>query len=325
MNVSDFIDHHYRHFNAAALKDAAVAYKAHIDGGGKMLVTLAGAMSTAELGLSLAEMIRQDKVHAISSTMANVEEDIFHLIAASHYTRIPNWRSLSIQDDHNLWEKHLNRVTDTTIPEKEAMRVLEAALDEVWQKADKSNERYFVHEFLYQIIDSGVLKDKFQKDPKTSWLIAACEKKLPIFIPGCEDGTTSNMAEGRMLLEKLKPSTFKNGMEYMVECMKWYMRETKTTTIGIFVIGGGIAADAPQCIVPTLNQDFRGVFDPVPTWDYLCQIGDSTTSYGSFSGCFLEKVTWGKISKEVAEKRSFCIESDATIVAPLIFSYVLGW
>src|ERR1043166_3088586 len=82
--ISQFIDHHYRHFNAAALKAAAEDYNRHLAGGGKMLFTLAGAMSTAELGISLAEMIRNDKVHAISCTGANLEEDIFNLVAHDH-------------------------------------------------------------------------------------------------------------------------------------------------------------------------------------------------------------------------------------------------
>ena len=89
-SITNFINHHYRHFNAAALKDAAVGYKKHVENKGQMLVTLAGAMSTAELGLSLAEMIRQGKVHAISCTGANLEEDVFNLVAHDHYVRIPN-------------------------------------------------------------------------------------------------------------------------------------------------------------------------------------------------------------------------------------------
>src|SRR5947199_131118 len=90
-SISQLIDRNFRHFNAAALKDAADAYIAHLDGGGKMMITLAGAMSTAELGLSLAEMIRQDKVHAITCTGANLEEDLFNLVARSQYERIPHW------------------------------------------------------------------------------------------------------------------------------------------------------------------------------------------------------------------------------------------
>ena len=57
--VSSFIDRHFRHFNAAALKDAANGYIAHIGSGGHMLVAMGGAMSTAELGISLSEMIRE--------------------------------------------------------------------------------------------------------------------------------------------------------------------------------------------------------------------------------------------------------------------------
>lgn len=204
--ITEFIDHHFRHFNAAAMKDASLAYKAHLDQGGKMLVTLAGAMSTAELGLSLAEMIRQGKVHAISCTGANLEEDLFHMVACNHYKRIPDYRYLTKEDDHQLWLEHNNRVTDTCIPEAEAMRVLESVLDDVWCKAEAAGERYFPHEYFYQIIRSGVLNDKFQKHPSSSWLIAACEKNLPIFVPGDEDSTTGNMFAGRVFMKRLSPA-----------------------------------------------------------------------------------------------------------------------
>src|SRR5687768_12979262 len=83
--IKDFIKHHYRHFNAASVVDASEAYISHLQSGGSMMVTLAGAMSTAELGLSLAEMIRQDKVQAISCTGANLEEDVFNLVAHDFY------------------------------------------------------------------------------------------------------------------------------------------------------------------------------------------------------------------------------------------------
>ena len=116
--VSQFITHHYRHFNAAALIDAAKGYEAHIDAGGKMMITLGGAMSTAELGISLAEMIRRDKVQIITCTGANLEEDIMNLVAHSHYKRVPHYRDLTPQDEWNLLENHMNRVTDTCIPEE---------------------------------------------------------------------------------------------------------------------------------------------------------------------------------------------------------------
>jgi deoxyhypusine synthase len=35
-----------------------------------------------------------------------------------------------------------------------------------------------------------------------------------------------------------------------------------------------------------------------------------------------EKITWGKLGVKTPK---FIIESDATIVAPLIFAHVLGW
>ena len=152
--VSRFVAHHYRHFNAAALLDAAKAYETHLDKGGKMLVTLAGAMSTAELGLSLAEMIRQDKVHAIVCTGANLEEDVFNLVAHDHYERVPHYRTLSSADEQALLDRHMNRVTDTCIPEMEAMRRIEGAVLDEWVAADRAGERYFPHEFFYRVLRS---------------------------------------------------------------------------------------------------------------------------------------------------------------------------
>ena len=203
MEISKFIEHNYRHFNAAALRDAARGYVAHIESGGGMIVTLGGAASTAEIGLSLAEMIRQDKVHAISCTGANLEEDIMHLISASHYERIPNWRYQTPDDDHKLCERNLNRVTDTAIPELEAFRTLEGALEQVWDKAHKSGVGKLPHEFIYEIIKTGLLKHAYDKDPKESWVVAAAEKNIPMFVPGFEDSTTGNLFSGRLLLERL--------------------------------------------------------------------------------------------------------------------------
>lgn len=326
MKIRQFIDHHYRHFNAAALKDAAIAYETHVNGGGKMLVTLAGAMSTAELGLSLAEMIRQNKVHAICCTGANLEEDVFNLVAHNHYVRIPNYRDLTPADEQKLLDRHLNRVTDTCIPEEEAIRRIEKAVLEHWQKADQSGERFFPHQFMYKILLSGELKSFYQIDPKNSWLLAAAEKNLPMFVPGWEDSTLGNIYTGHCIEGDVKNvHTVRSGIEYMQELAAWYASAAKALpsshgSIGFFQIGGGIAGDFPICVVPMLHQDLGRT--EVPLWGYFCQISDSTTSYGSYSGAIPnEKITWGKLA---AETPRYVVESDATIVAPLIFAYVLN-
>ena len=320
--ISKFIDHHYRHFNAAALKDAAVAYKAHLDKGGKMLVTLAGAMSTAELGLSLAEMIRQGKVHAISCTGANLEEDVFNLVAHNHYERIPNYRDLTPEDEAKLLSKHLNRVTDTCIPEEEAIRRIEHVVLEEWQKADQSGQAFFPHEFMYKILLSGSLKPHYQIDPKDSWLLAAAEKNLPMVVPGWEDSTLGNIFAGHCIKGDIKNvHTVKGGIQYMMNFAEWYMGASQENTVGFFQIGGGIAGDFPICVVPMLSQDL--LHEEVKVWDYFCQISDSTTSYGSYSGAVPnEKITWGKLA---VNSPKYIIESDASIVAPLMFAYILGW
>ena len=318
--ISNFIEHHYRHFNAAALKDAARAYKTHIASGQKMMVTLAGAMSTAELGLSLAEMIRQGKVHAISCTGANLEEDIYNLIAHEFYERVPNYRNLSDEAEVALLDRHLNRVTDTCIPEGEAIRRLEGAIMQVWQEASDKGESYLPHEYMYQIIRTGLLKQYYQIDPKNSWMVAACEKNIPIIVPGWEDPTTGNIFAGRVMEGKIKRSALKSGIDYMIYLCDFYIKNCGDTGIGFFQIGGGIAGDFPICVVPMLEQDME---KKIPKWSYFCQISDSTTSYGSYSGAVPnEKITWGKVSVDTPR---FIVESDASIVAPLIFAYILDW
>src|SRR5580693_8134808 len=191
--VKEFIKHHYRHFNAAVVVDAAEAYREHLAQGGKMFLAMAGAMSTAELGLSLAEMIRQDKIHAICTTGANLEEDIFNLVAHTHYKRVPNYRNLTDDEELALRERGLNRVTDTCIPEEEAMRRIERQVLKFWQKAGSEGKRYFPYEFMYQLICSGAISEHYEIDPKDSWVIAACQKNLPIFTPGWEDSTLGNI------------------------------------------------------------------------------------------------------------------------------------
>jgi deoxyhypusine synthase len=319
--ISDFIQHHFRHFNGAALVDAAEGYVRHLDAGGQMLVTLAGAMSTAELGLSLAEMIRRGKVHAISCTGANLEEDVFNLVAHDHYVRIPNYRHLSPEQEEELLEQHLNRVTDTCIPEHEAIRRIEKAVLEEWQRADKAAQRFFPHEFMYKILRSGALEQYYQIDPADSWLLAASERDLPMFVPGWEDSTLGNIYAGHCIAGDVdNVHTVRTGIEYMMVLADWYQTTCRKGSIGFFQIGGGIAGDFPICVVPMLQQDLQ--LPDTPRWGYFCQISDSTTSFGSYSGAVPnEKITWGKLS---ADTPKFIIESDASIVAPLIFAHVLG-
>lgn len=316
--ISQFIEKYFLHFNAATVVDAAKAYEKQLEQGSKMMVTLAGAMSTAELGKIFAEMIRQDKVQIISCTGANLEEDIMNLVAHSHYKRIPNYRDLTPKQEWDLLEQGLNRVTDTCIPEEEAFRRLQKHIFEIWKDAELKGERYFPHEFMYKMLLSGVLEQYYEIDLKDSWMYAAAEKNLPIVVPGWEDSTMGNIFTSYVIKGELKASTMKSGIEYMAFLADWYKNNSQNG-VGFFQIGGGIAGDFPICVVPMLYQDLQ--MHDVPFWSYFCQISDSTTSYGSYSGAVPnEKITWGKLDINTPK---FIIESDATIVAPLIFAYLL--
>jgi deoxyhypusine synthase len=341
VNVTEFIQKHYRHFNAAALAEAADAYVAHLDQGGRMLVALGGAMSTAELGISLAEMVRREKVHAICCTGANLEEDVFNLVAHDYYRRIPDWRNLTPEQEKELESRGLNRVTDTCIPEDKAFRAIERHVFELWKEAEERQEHRLPHEFIYRLVRDRLGTADFQIDPAHSWVLAAAERDLPLFVPGWEDSTLGNIFVAHVLTGELSGTRLvRGGLDYMAELAGWYVRTTTgrslaepapegqtgaglepaVTPIGFFQIGGGIAGDFPICVVPMIRQDLGR---ECPYWGYFCQISDSTTSYGSYSGAApTEKITWGKLDVETPK---FIIESDATIVAPLIFARVLGW
>lgn len=320
-SISQFIEDHYRHFNAAALVDAAQGYKAHLAAGNKMMVTMAGAMSTAELGRSLAEMIREDKVHAITCTGANLEEDVFNLVAHNDYMRVPHWRNLTTQDEVNLLAGGFNRVTDTCIPEEKAMRRIERIITRYWKEACEKGETYAPHQFFWKVLDDPETQKSFQIPVKNSWLWAAKEKNIPIFTPGWEDSTLGNMYAAANVSGKItNVHTVESGIQTMMRLAEFYTEVTKDKSLGFFQIGGGIAGDFPICVVPMLHQDLKR---KCPLWGYFCQISDSTTSYGSYSGATpSEKITWGKLGVDTP---MHVIESDATIVAPLMFAYVLGW
>lgn len=301
--ISQFILKHYKHFNAAALVDAAIGYENHISQGKKMLVSLAGAMSTAELGKSFAEIIRQNKVQIISCTGANLEEDIMNLVAHKHYKRVPHYRDLSPADERDLLDEGFNRVTDTCIPEEEAFRRIQHHIFKIWKDAEENGERYFPHEFMYKLLLSGVMKPDYEIDPVNSWMLAAAEKNLPIVVPGWEDSTMGNIFASYVIKGELKASTMKSGIEYMAWLADWYTANAGTEGIGFFQIGGGIAGDFPICVVPMLYQDLERT--ETPFWSYFCQISDSTTSYGSYSGAVPnEKITWGKLDIDTPDRKS---------------------
>ena len=309
----------FHNFNARQMKDATLAFKKHLDKGGKMLVAMGGAMSSAQIGVTLSAMIKEEKVHAISCTGANLEESIFRLVAHNSYKDYPDYRYFTKEDDQKILERGERRVTDTSIPEEEAFRVVEPIILKRWKEAEKKGERYFPHEYFYQILLSGELKDRYEGNPEHCWLLEAAKTNLPMVVPGWEDSTLGNIFAGYCKDGEVNPKVMKTGVEYMVSLYDQYQELSKNGPgLGFFQIGGGISGDFPICVVPSIKYDLK---KPVRPWGYFCQISDSTTSYGSYSGATPnEKITWDKLTKDTP---MFVIESDATIVVPLMFEAIL--
>jgi len=317
MSVRAFVEEHFQHFNAGALRDTARSLTAFLDRGGILVLTLAGAMSTAGLGRSIAPMIRAGHIGAISCTGANLEEDLFRLVALNHYEAVPHWRDLSADDEAALLARGMNRVTDVCIPEVEAFRRIEHHLLKRWQAAEVDQARHLPHEYLYGLLNDGALEGSIQADPETSWLLAAAKDDLMLVVPGWEDSTLANIMASHVMAGTLKGSdVVLNGVEYMVNFAEWYRAQTRP--VGFLQVGGGIAGDFPICTVPMLRQDLG---EDAPHWSWFAQISESSPSYGGYSGAPPnEKITWGKLLPETPR---FVIESDATLVLPLLLGYVL--
>ena len=315
--ILEFIIKNYKNFNSRATRDALIAYWRLIDEGGRMFWAVAGAMSSAQLGITLAPAIREGLVHGMSVTGANLEESVFRLVAHSHYKDFPDYRYLRKQDDTKILDDRLRRVTDTSIPEDEAFRAVEKILVPMWRRASERGDRRFWHEYVYELVLT-LGEDLIEGNPEESWVLAAAKANLPIVVPGYEDSTFGNIFAGHVKTGDVSASIAKSGIEYMGEFYDQYGKLSEGAGVGFFQIGGGIAGDFPICVVPSLKYDMEL---PARPWAYFCQISDSTTSYGSYSGATPnEKITWDKLTEDTP---MFVIESDATIVAPLMLTALL--
>jgi deoxyhypusine synthase len=307
----------YKNFNARATRDALIAYWRHIEGGGRMFWTLAGAMSSAQLGITLVPAIRAGLIHGFSVTGANIEESLFRLVAHHSYKDFPEYRYLTKNDDTKILEQRMRRVTDTSIPEDEAFRAVEKYIVPMWKKASETGARRFWHEYFYELIQT-LPKESYEGDPEACWLLAAAKANLPMVVPGHEDSTFGNIFASHVAYGDCGAQIAKSGIEYMVAFYDQYQELSAGAGCGFFQIGGGIAGDFPICVVPSIKYDLE---KPVKPWAYFCQISDSTTSYGSYSGATPnEKITWDKLTETTP---MFVIESDATIVTPLILRALL--
>jgi deoxyhypusine synthase len=315
--VLDFVLTNYKNFNARQTRDATLAYWQHIQNGGRMYWAMAGAMSSAQLGISLAPAIRAGLVHGLSVTGANLEESLFRLVAHHGYKDFPDYRYLTKRDDTKILENRMRRVTDTSIPEDEAFRAVEKIIVPMWKRATERGERRFWHEYFYEVIQA-VPREAYEGDPEQSWLLAAAKANLPLVVPGHEDSTFGNIFASYVRSGECSASIVKSGIEYMADFYDRYQELSRGAGVGFFQIGGGIAGDFPICVVPSIKYDLQEAVKP---WAYFCQISDSTTSYGSYSGATPnEKITWDKLTEDTP---MFVIESDATIVAPLMLTALL--
>lgn len=325
--LSKYAELTLNHCNAGATMAAALWLKAHLKNGGKIVVTLAGALSSFQIGVMLAELIRQNKVHLVSATGANHEESYYRYVAHSHYAYIPRYTELTPAQEAELRDAGLRRITDTFLPEDESVRIMEPHLLKMWQKAEAKGESYFPHEYFRRLFKEKLIKPDPKANPLDSWTYAAYEKDIPIVIPGFEDSTMGNIFASYTYQGSLKKKgnvvidsrVMKTGLDYFHLMYDWYIKESKKHPIAFLQLGGGIAADFPICVVPSIKHDLK--HHNVRDWAGFIEIGSSPMSYGSYSGAGgKEKITWDKLSPKSYYQ---IIQSDATVVFPWIAAVLL--
>lgn len=327
--VSTFAVKTLNHCNGGSTMQAALWLKDHLKKGGKLVVTLAGALSSFQVGVMLAELIRQDKVHLVSATGANHEESYYRYVAHSHYAYIPRYTELTPEQEAELRDTGLRRITDTFLPEDESVRIMEPHLLKMWQDAQSKGERYFPHEYFRRLFAEKKIQPDKQANQADCWTYAAYEKNIPIVIPGFEDSTMGNIFasytyQGKHRKDdgtpRLDQSIMKSGLEYFHFLYDWYQEASQDAPIAFLQLGGGISADFPICIVPSLKHDLqiKGIRD----WAGFVEIGSSPMSYGSYSGAGgKEKITWDKLSTDSYYQ---IIQSDVTVAFPWIAAVLLG-
>ncbi len=326
--ISRYAENTLKHINGGATMQAALWLKQHLDNGGKLVVTLAGALSSFEVGVMLAELIRKNKVHLVSATGANHEESYYRYVAHSHYANIPRYTELTPEQEAELRDAGLRRITDTFLPEDESVRIMEPHLLKMWQTAQKKGERYFPHEYFRRLFAEKLIKPDKQANPHDCWTYAAFEKNIPIVVPGFEDSTMGNIFASYTYQGALKKkgdivldgNIMKTGLEYFHLMYDWYNKESAKHPIAFLQLGGGISADFPICVVPSIKHDLK--HHNVRDWAGFIEIGSSPMSYGSYSGAGgKEKITWDKLSTKSYYQ---IIQSDVTLAFPWIAAVLLG-
>lgn len=325
--VSAFAERTLNHCNGGSTLDAALWLKKHVKNGGKLVVTLAGALSSFQVGIMLAELIRQNKVHLVSATGANHEESYYRYVAHSHYAYIPRYTELTPEQEAELRDAGLRRITDTFLPEDESVRIMEPHLLKMWKEAERKGQSFFPHEYFRRLFTERLIKPDAEANPNDCWALAAAEKNIPIVVPGFEDSTMGNIFASYTYAGTHKPkgiptiesSVMKSGLDYFHLMYEWYLRESKKSPIAFLQLGGGIAADFPICVVPSIKHDLH--IEKVRDWAGFIEIGSSPMSYGSYSGAGgKEKITWDKLSTKSYYQ---IIQSDVTVAFPWIAAVLL--
>lgn len=263
-----------------------------------VILCLAGSLFSAGLKNVVVDMVRNNMVDAIVSTGAvMVDQDFFEGLGFKHYHGTP------MVDDEDLRQNHIDRIYDTYIDEDE-LRECDMATgriaDSLEPKAYSSRE--FISEMGRYLSKNGKNKD--------SVVLAAYEKKVPIFVPAFSDCSAGFGMVHHQWNNPKKHMSLDSAKDFL-ELTKIKLMAGET---GLFMVGGGVPKNFTQDIVvaaEVLGKD-------VEMHKYAIQLTVADERDGALSGSTLKEAhSWGKVDEGFEQM----VYGEATINMPLIVSY----
>ena len=272
-----------------------------------VVMTLAGAMTVAKMGLIFCDLIESGVVRAVVSTGALMAHGLVEATGLSHYRYDPR------MNDRELFHAGYNRVYDSLEPETNLDHVEEVVDHVLWDwDPDEVVCSWKLHrrigEYLLQhFAGRGILK-------------SAAAHNVPVFVPAFSDselGIDFVLHKQQRIKKGIPPLRFDP-----FEDFEHYARTMLATKkMGIFTIGGGVPRNWAQQFGVYAELLARRGYEKLPLkrYNYGVRICPEPVHWGGLSGStYTEAVSWGKFVPPEEGGRMAEVFDDATVALPIM-------
>jgi deoxyhypusine synthase len=281
----------------------------------QVVLTLAGAMTVAKMGLVICDMIDHGLVQAVVSTGALMAHGFVESTGLAHY------KYRDGMDDAALYERGYNRVYDTLEPESNLEHV-EQILYAILREWDASET------LCSQKLNARLGQYLIARHPQTRGVLkSASEHGVPVYVPAFSD---SEIGLGVAIHNREQTLAGKPRIHFdpFLDLEHYSTAVSKASRLGIFTIGGGVPRNWAQQVGPyleiierTLGEKAGGM---ITRFHYGVRICPEPVHWGGLSGCtYSEGVSWGKFVPPAKGGRFAEVYSDATIAWPIVVKAAL--